>query len=268
MKSPIKKELEHFCRIFELRNLSDAALELDIDQGNLSRQVKRLESEFGTKLFERHRGGVVPTSDANELYENLKLTKLHWVQLCSEKQVKLRSRPIKIATHSTLASAYLGHLLSRLEELFPECYPEIELCGSLKATRLLQRRKVDLALLANPVKINDLVPRTVAQEKVLLCSSHKKLDKFHLIRNPEMLNIDKLTKNIRALSVVNVSDYEVAAAICRQNQSYACVIPSTVFERSKGLSIMSELKSNIKIRLVTYSGSRFVGQLTKICNGK
>jgi LysR family transcriptional regulator, nitrogen assimilation regulatory protein len=53
--------LENFLRIVELRSMTKAAVVVRIAQPALSRQIKALEAEIGTALFERHGWGVTLT---------------------------------------------------------------------------------------------------------------------------------------------------------------------------------------------------------------
>jgi len=55
------RDLRYFVRVAATRNLSRAALALHVAQPALSRQVRELERELGSKLLARHPKGVTPT---------------------------------------------------------------------------------------------------------------------------------------------------------------------------------------------------------------
>ncbi|MEJ7443124.1 LysR family transcriptional regulator, partial [Staphylococcus warneri] len=47
------KQLKYFLEVAKREHLSDAALELDIAQSAISRQIQQLEDELQVKLFKR-----------------------------------------------------------------------------------------------------------------------------------------------------------------------------------------------------------------------
>jgi DNA-binding transcriptional LysR family regulator len=61
------RHLRHFVAIAEERSFTRAAERLWVAQPGLSTQIRRLESELGVQLFERHARGVDLT-DAGELF--------------------------------------------------------------------------------------------------------------------------------------------------------------------------------------------------------
>ncbi|MDX9873711.1 MAG: LysR substrate-binding domain-containing protein [Spongiibacteraceae bacterium] len=64
------KRLEYFMRVAELGSFSQAALMLNIAQSALSRQVRALEEELGTRLLERTGRGVLVTEAGRRLLEH------------------------------------------------------------------------------------------------------------------------------------------------------------------------------------------------------
>ena len=66
------KQLEYYVRVAESGSFSRAAVELDVAQPALSRQVRLLETEFRQHLLERTGRGVVPTEAGRQLLEQSK----------------------------------------------------------------------------------------------------------------------------------------------------------------------------------------------------
>ena len=60
-----------FLRIYERRNLTAAAREMDMSQPSLSRALKKLRTLTADPLFERGADGLVPTDRAHQLYRQV-----------------------------------------------------------------------------------------------------------------------------------------------------------------------------------------------------
>ena len=63
------KDLKSFEAVYEERGINQAAQKLFITPQGLSRNIKMLESELDTVLFERTKQGVRPTESAELLHE-------------------------------------------------------------------------------------------------------------------------------------------------------------------------------------------------------
>jgi DNA-binding transcriptional LysR family regulator len=66
------KQVEIFITVAESLSFSEAARDLFIDQSVVSRWIQRLETNLGTKLFQRHNKGVELTPDGEFLYDEIK----------------------------------------------------------------------------------------------------------------------------------------------------------------------------------------------------
>jgi LysR family nitrogen assimilation transcriptional regulator len=66
------KQMRAFVHVADQRSFSRAASVLRTTQPSLSRHIRQLEEELGTKLFHRHGHGVVPTNAGAVLFERCK----------------------------------------------------------------------------------------------------------------------------------------------------------------------------------------------------
>lgn len=66
------KRLRYFTTVAELGSFSRASTQLSVVQPALSRQIARLEEEFGAPLFYRHGRGVKLTPQGQQLFETAK----------------------------------------------------------------------------------------------------------------------------------------------------------------------------------------------------
>src|SRR6188768_2216216 len=85
------KQLEYFVRVAELGSFTRAAIELDVAQPALSRQVRLLEVELRQNLLVRNGRGAVPT-EAGKLLLDHSRGILHQVERAREELGRIRGR--------------------------------------------------------------------------------------------------------------------------------------------------------------------------------
>lgn len=64
--------LKHFCTVYDCKSILRASSTLFITQQGLSKSIKSLEKEFDTSLFIRTHDGVIPTSFADSIINNVR----------------------------------------------------------------------------------------------------------------------------------------------------------------------------------------------------
>lgn len=114
-------------RVFEAagRHLSftQAALELHVTQSAISHQIKLLEEDLGTRLFQREGTKLLLTEDGEQLLPALSRLFAEMVAAVDAVRVSTRQRPLDI-----LLRPYFAHewLIPRLER-FWQAHPDIDL---------------------------------------------------------------------------------------------------------------------------------------------
>ena len=108
-------------------SLTQAARELGVTLGAVSRQVKNLESELESILFRRHYRGVELTADGMELHQVLSNSFRDIGALCQIFKSRGKSSDVTIAATTAFASLWL---MPRLGSFWSE-YPEITLNHSI-----------------------------------------------------------------------------------------------------------------------------------------
>lgn len=62
------RQIQFFVKLFQEGSMTRAAARLNVVQPALSMQIRRLEDEFGVRLFERTSRGVIPTDTGKSFY--------------------------------------------------------------------------------------------------------------------------------------------------------------------------------------------------------
>lgn len=147
----INASLRYFSAVARHGSIREAAEELHIAQSALSRQILKLEQDFGVQLFERHARGVELTS-AGEIF-------LHFA-VSSQRQVdRVRSEldALKGLRHGTISvhsiESLVPHLLPRAVTAFRQRHPgisfEIAVAGSDQVVAAVREGRVDIGLAFN-----------------------------------------------------------------------------------------------------------------------
>ncbi len=162
-------QLKYFVAIYERRNLSHAASELNVAQSALSHHVKRLEGDLGVKLFHRRPRGVEPTRAGGRLYEHARQI-LKNID-AAERDLSLLSEDasgrIVIGLTYTAVEAISLPLLRRVRDDYPQIHLSVVEGISGVIFEGLLSSSIDLGLLYNPPVDARIHTDPVLEEHVL-----------------------------------------------------------------------------------------------------
>jgi LysR family transcriptional regulator, nitrogen assimilation regulatory protein len=164
------KQLEYFVRVAELGSFTRAAIELDVAQPALSRQVRLLEVELRQTLLVRNGRGAVPT-EAGKLLLDHGRGILHQVERAREDLGRLRgglSGRVAIGLPSSVARVLTVPLSRAVREALPEARLSISegLSGGLQEGLVAGR--LDIVVLYNAQASRELDLTPLLEEELLL----------------------------------------------------------------------------------------------------
>jgi DNA-binding transcriptional LysR family regulator len=144
----INQSLRYFSVIARHGSIREAAEELHIAQSALSRQVRKLEEEFGVPLFQRHARGVELTS-AGEILLSFAQTSLRQVEKVRSEVDALKG--LRRGTVNVFAiESLVPHLLPQVIAQFSRRYPginfEITIAGSHRVSAAIREGRGDIGL--------------------------------------------------------------------------------------------------------------------------
>ena len=143
------KKLRTFELVAQLGSISAAARASKLAQPAVSQHLKALEAEFGMRLFDRRRHGVVPTEAGQRLLTHVLLILSHYDRARSEVQ-ELRGRavgPVTLGLPTTVATTVSAALLRRLAVKYPEVKLRIVESMSGHLREWVDNGRVDVAVL-------------------------------------------------------------------------------------------------------------------------
>jgi LysR family nitrogen assimilation transcriptional regulator len=165
------RSLRYFIAVLEAGSLSRAAGALYVAQPALTAQIKKLEVELGTQLFERSHVGVTPTAAGLQLYQDAR--KL--LSDASAMRERLQRAPegpegsVTVAVPFLLASLLLGPVLARLKRTRPRIRVFVLDDLSLMVRKAMVERRADIGLLVDTDEVSGLDVKPFAREAMFVC---------------------------------------------------------------------------------------------------
>ena len=191
---PSYSDLQYFLELSECLNFSRASERLGLSQPTLSQAIKRLEGGLQTDLFIRTHHKLVITSAGEKLrIESQKLLN-QWAQVSSSvtNTTQKKAGTFNIGMHPSVALYSLKHFA---KNILKEKQISFNLSHGLsrEMTEMIVSRKLDVALIINPVRHPDLVLKKLAEDKVTFWKN-KSTDTNTLIYDPALTQSQTLLK--------------------------------------------------------------------------
>lgn len=143
-------DLQDFIVVYQLRNVSDAAVELNLTQSALSKRLRSLQDELGVPLISTRNKRQLVVTESGEVFFRYAQTIMAQYQLMQRElqdYQELRRGTIRIGSVPVMAQYGLTSKLSG----FMQDYPQINLhLDELEGAELLQQlnnHQIDLAIL-------------------------------------------------------------------------------------------------------------------------
>jgi len=159
-------------RVFEtaarLRGFTAAALELGTTQPAVSQQVKRLEAQLGTRLFDRIYRGIELTEAGQLLFEQVQLGLQCMNEGVAQVSAQGQREVLQVATDFAFAAFWLMPRLQRFHQAYPQV--DVSLVTS-ERTQAMLRPDIDVAVLFGDGRFHQGESRWLFDEEVFpVCS--------------------------------------------------------------------------------------------------
>ena len=183
------RQIRYFLKVAELLNFSEASKALFITQSTLSQQIRQLENEFDTTLFERNSHEVSLTEAGQQFMRYARKVMID-VDDCTQKMDDLKNMltgELNIGVTFTFSP-----LLTETVLEFMKLYPHVRLNVFYKTMSelmdMLQRREVDFVLAFKPTDRNDKI------ESHVLFNNHLSVvvSERHSLAKRKSLTLDDL----------------------------------------------------------------------------
>lgn len=144
------KQLRAFCAVAKSGKMTDAAGELFLSQPAVSLQIRALERELDTMLFERHGPRINMTREGQELYEMARplVDGLESLNHRFNRQIRgdLQSGEVIIAAGESTIIYLLPRLVAQFRENFPNIHVQLRNVTGRDGLAMIRDDEVDFAI--------------------------------------------------------------------------------------------------------------------------
>ena len=201
-----------FKEVYENRNIAQTAAKLNVSPSSISYRIKLLEDSLNIKLFERKSSGVEPTSNADELYCNIKLA-LDML-LCAERNIVEKKSSnignIYIGLHYNVDKMILLPIINEFSRINPNIRIHIIEKSTADLVKLLEKNKLDLIIDFIPVSSDKMELKVDVLGELHTCFVKRKgAPNKYILPNVGSTIRTQLDSYLQNNNIVIPTDYEV-----------------------------------------------------------
>ena len=154
------KQIEYALAVAKNLHFKKAADECFISPSTLSNAITELETQLGLKIFERSNKKVIVTSLGHEILDKAKRIKLEVQnihELAQHNNMDGLNSSLSIGIIPTISPYFLPLILPKLQKEFSNLQLKIEEGQSHILTNRVKEGELDMAILALPYDVQDLI---------------------------------------------------------------------------------------------------------------
>lgn len=146
-----------FYEVANVGSISKASEKLHISQPALTKQIKNLEESLNCQLFIRSKKGVILTTEAEAIYQDIKngLNSFLLAQKKLEDNNHILTGVVRIGVSTTLCKKYLMPFINSFHKDYPGIIFEINTDPTNMLKESLRKGQLDFIIAKFPLKITD-----------------------------------------------------------------------------------------------------------------
>lgn len=246
------RHIEVFHAVYNCGSITGAAKLLNVSQPSISKVLAHAEQQLGFALFDRHKGKIAPTREAQQLidYVNDAYKNINELRRVSKNLGDAETGVIRMAMIPALGIDVIPAAIASYLEQHPDTMFEIETLHQQQVVRALRELRLDFGVVFSPpattgIKIDQLATAefvALTHESLDLGDKPKlsleDLDGMSFInlstRSPlgQLLAARTEASNIKLRTVANVETYQMAKALVAHGAGVALI--DEVTARSSG----------------------------------
>lgn len=236
------KQLEYFVAVYETKNFTTAAKQINISQQGLSKSIKNLECEFNTALFLRDKRELTPTPFGKLLYTQAVylLEEFHKAVATLEKAKKV-AVPLKIGFAADVFSVLkMESLIEKFQKQTPDIFIEISNETDYVCEEKIKNGELDIAFSMGPFTSPEIISYYLTQESI-----YALLPQTHPLAQKEVLSISDICEELLITADTQNKGYAALLESFRKNN----IVPHIIFHSNEPSSHLEFVKQNKGISL-------------------
>jgi DNA-binding transcriptional LysR family regulator len=237
------RHIEVFHAVYNCGSITGAAKLLHVSQPSISKVLAHAELQLGFPLFDRHKGKIVATREAERLIDHVNhaYRNINELRRVSKNLGSAESGVIRIAVAPALGIDIIPAAIASYLEQHPDTMFEIETLHQHQVVRALRELRIDFGIVFSPpatqgIKIDHLVTAefvAISNNASSLGDQTKltlnELDDERFVnlstRSPlgQLLETHFESSNIKLRSVANVETYQTAKALVAHGAGMALI---------------------------------------------
>lgn len=246
------RHIEVFHAVYTSGSITGAARLLNVSQPSISKVLAHAEQQLGFPLFERHKGRIVPTREADRLIENVNdvYRDINELRRVSKNLGSAEAGVVRIAMTPALGIDVIPAAIASYLAQHPDTMFELETLHQHQVVRALRETRVDFGIVFSPpatpgIRIDPLASAefvVIANKSMdfgnrtkLTLKDIEGLDFVNLnARSPlgQILATRIETSDIKLRTIANVETYQMAKALVAHGAGVALI--DEVTARSTG----------------------------------
>ena len=201
------QNLKMFIKIVEMGSISKAAERMNISQSALSQQLRSMELEIGTRLFERNFNGVIPT-DAGDIVHHhaMEIASSYDRMFLDISNAQNQNKTIHIIANPCIYSYALPCTLYHVKNNYPQYTLQMEVMSSQTIEGKITKGQADMGIIIGKPKDKHLSSKKIFTDRFCLVAGEKmqvpaKLTSEELYRYPLLM----LVKNQKTRQLIDKS---------------------------------------------------------------
>lgn len=185
------RALRCFQMVAREANFTRAAEQLHLAQPAVSMSIKRLEEQLNLKLFHRTERRISLTDEGERLrlHADKILQAVADAELEMQELTGLSRGQVRVGIPSMLGSYYLPELLMGFRHSYPDIQLSVVEGGTTHIRKLIERGELDIGIVVDDGKPDELDKTHLLQEEILVCvSPDHPLAQQSSVRYTEFLN--------------------------------------------------------------------------------
>lgn len=185
------RQLEAFRAVMIHGTVTQAAESMNISQPAVTRLLKDFEAWLTISLFQRLRGRLKPTAEAQLLFQESNMAFSGLVRLREAAMVmkEIRVGRIRIISETVYAQGLLPRLAAKYHKRRPEIDIELDIGPSTRVADWIAETWYDIGLVVLPVSQTDIVIHTLRRQHALCAvPAHHRLAKKAVINLEDLEN--------------------------------------------------------------------------------